>query len=122
MEKLPADGLTDDSQVRRLERISAGIDERVCTAVEHGIKERLYFQRVLVPGMNNYNGELVTGPRREWQAVTGPVQIELLDIVRHDLRPTPIQRPLPKGATQNRLDFEAAIHHRPGDPGPSLSG
>ena len=113
MQKLPADGLADLSQVRRLERISAGIDERVCTAVELGIKERLYFQRVLVPGMNNYNGELVQAQRSKWLPVTDPVQNELLDTVRHDLRPAPVEHKPPKGAAQNRIDFEAAINHRP---------
>lgn len=121
MQKLPVDGLTDPTQVRRLMRISAGIDERVCTAVELGIKERLYFQRVIVPAIENDNGDLVRGPRREWLPVTGPVQTELLDTVRHHLRPTPIQRKPPEGAAQNRLDFEATINHRPGGSGPTLS-
>lgn len=116
MQQLPADGLTDDSQVRRLMRISAGIDERVCTAVEHGIIERLYFKRVLIPAVENDDGELVKGPLREWQPVTGPVQTELLRRVRVELRPVPVDRNPPKGAAQNRLDFEAAIDHRPGGP------
>lgn len=114
MQKLPADGLADFPQVRRLMRISAGIDERVCTAVEHGIMEHLYFQRVLMPAVENDDGELVKGPLREWQPVTGPVQTELLRLVRADLRPVPADHNPPKGAAQNRLDFEAAIDHRPG--------
>jgi hypothetical protein len=113
MQKLPTEGLADLSQLRRLERISAGIDERICTAVQHGIRERLYFQRVLVPGMNRENGELIKVQRSTWPPVTGPVQNELLDTVRHDLRPTPVEHKPPKGAAQNRLDFEAAINHRP---------
>lgn len=112
MQKLPDAALSDAGQLRRLMRISAGIDERVCTAVELGIKERLYFQRVFAPAVENDNGHLVKGPRREWLPVTGPVQTELLAILRHDLRPTPIQRKAPKGAAQSRLDFEAALHHR----------
>ena len=120
MQKLPTDGLDDLSHVRRLERISASIDERVCTAVELGIKERLYFQRVLVPGMNNYNGELVKVQRSKWLPVAGPVQNELLTIVHRELRPAPVEHKPPQGAAQNRLDFEAAINHRPGDPGPNL--
>lgn len=116
MQKLPADGLQDLQKVRRLERLSAGIDERVCTAVEHGIKERLYFQRVLIPAVENDDGELVKGPLRGWQPITGPVQTELLRLVRADLRPVPADHNPPKGAAQNRLDFEAAIHHRPGGP------
>ncbi|MGK2876675.1 MAG: hypothetical protein ACSLEW_13740 [Nocardioides sp.] len=113
MQNLPADALTDPAQVRRLTRISAGIDERVCTAIELGIKERLYFQRVAAPGIDIDNGELVKGQRHEWAPITGPVQTELLTIARYNLRPTPIQRKAPKGAEQNRLDFEAAIDHRP---------
>jgi hypothetical protein len=85
----------------------------MCTAVELGIKERLYFQRVIVPAIENDNGDLVKGPRREWLPVTGPVQIELFAILRNDLRPTPVQRNPPKGAAQSRIDFEAAIAHRP---------
>jgi hypothetical protein len=121
MQKLPVDGLTDPAQVRRLERISAGIDERVCTAIEHGIKERLYFQRVLVPGMNNYTDGLVKVLRPKWLPVTGPVQTDLLNIARHELRPVPVEHKPPKNAAQNRRDFEAAITHRPGDPGSTLS-
>ncbi|MFL6108019.1 MAG: hypothetical protein ACJ716_01645 [Marmoricola sp.] len=112
MQKLP-DGFIDAGQLRRLERISAGIDERVCIAVELGIKERLYFHRVFVPAVENDNGDLVAAPRREWLPITGPVQTELLATLRNDLRPTPVQRKPPKGAAQSRIDFEAAIEHRP---------
>lgn len=113
MQKLPDDGFGDAGQLRRLERISASIDERVCTAVELGIKERLYFQRVVVPAVENDNGDLVRGPRREWLPITGPVQTELLAIVRNDLRPTPVQHKPPKEAAQHRRAFEAVIEHRP---------
>lgn len=85
----------------------------MCNAVELGIKERLYFQRVTVPAIENNNGDLVRGPRREWLPVTGPVQTELLAIVHHDLRPSPVQHKPPKEAAQHRRDFEAAIEHRP---------
>lgn len=113
IQKLPDDGLSDAGQLRRLMRLSAGIDERVCTAVELGIKERLYFQRVTVPAVENDNGDLVKGPRREWLPITGPVQAELLAIVHHDLRPMPVRHKSPKEAAQHRRDFEAAIEHRP---------
>jgi hypothetical protein len=113
MQKLPDDGLSDAGQLPRLMRISANIDERVCTAVELGIKEQLYFQRVTVPAIENDNGHLVKGPRREWLPITGPVQTELLAIVRHDLRPMPVQHKSPREAAQHRRDFEAAIEHRP---------
>lgn len=120
MQKLPADGLGDTGQLRRLMRMSAGIDERVCTAIEVGINERLYFQRVHVPGLDEDSGDLVHWNRRKWLPVLGPVRTELLDIVRHELRPTPVEHKPPKNAAQNRADFEAAITHRPGT-GPTLS-
>jgi hypothetical protein len=74
----PDDGLGDPKQTKRLERISAGIDERVCDAVEPGVKERLYFERVVVPGMNDHKGELlkVLGPK--YLPITSPAQTELL--------------------------------------------
>lgn len=121
MQKLPPEGLAEPRQVRRLELISARIDERVCGAVEHGIRERLYFQRVVVPGMNSYTGELVKVLRPKYLPITSTVQTELLAIVRSELRPVPVQRKPPKGAAQSRLDFEAALNHRPGDPSPSLA-
>jgi hypothetical protein len=114
MQKIAHDGLGDVQHVRRLERISAGVDERVCSAVERGIRKRLYFQRVVVPGMSNYNGDLVQAMRPKYLPITSPVQSELLAIVRHELRPMPIMPTPPKGAAQNRLDFEASIDHRPG--------
>lgn len=95
IQRLPADGLSDAGQLQRLELISTGIDQRVRSAVELGIREHLYFQRVVVPAIENDNGDLVRGPRREWVPVTGPVQ--------------------------NRREFGAALNHRPGNTGPSLS-
>lgn len=121
MQKLAPHGLANADQVRRLERIGAGIDQRVCDALEHGIRNRLYFQRVIGPGMSSRSANLVRVMRPRWLPVTGPARQALLDIARNELRPTPIQRKPPQDAEQNRLDFEAAIHHRPGDPGPSLS-
>jgi hypothetical protein len=113
MEKLDRDGLSEAPQVRRFQRISGGIDERVRNVIEHGIAARLYFQRISVPGLNDYNDELVYVARQKFVPITSPVKTELLAIVRSDLRPTPIQRKAPTGAAQSRLDFEAALHHRP---------
>ncbi|QZY27833.1 hypothetical protein [Nocardioides coralli] len=113
MEKLGRDGLADPPQNRRLQRVSAGIDDRICNVIEHGVAQRLYFQRINVPGLGDHNGELVRVTRQTFVPITTPVQTELLAIVRSDLRPTPIQRKAPKGAAQSRLDFEAALHHRP---------
>ena len=121
IQRLPTDAMVDPLQVQRLARISAGIDERICTAIEFGIKDRIYFQRVVVPAVENDEGELVSAPRREWLPVTGPVQSELLATVRNALRPAPIERQPSESAAQNRRDFEAGIDHRPGEARPSIS-
>lgn len=113
MEKLSRDGLADPTGCRRLQRVSAGIDQRICNLIEYGVARRLYFQRINVPGLSDHNGEPVRVTRQKYVPITSRVQTELLAIVRSDLRPTPIQRKAPKGALQSRLDFEAALHHRP---------
>ena len=113
MEKLDRGGLSVAPQARRLQRVSAGIDDRICNVIEHGVGQRLYFQRINVPGLDDHNGELVRVTRQKFVPITSLVQTELLAIVRSDLRPIPIQRKAPKGAAQSRLDFEAALHHRP---------
>jgi hypothetical protein len=119
-EKLDRDPLTDTKQLRQLDRLFTHIDERVCAAVEHGIKERLYFLRVPFPRVDDVSPEMVKGPRHRYVPITSPVQTDLLAVVRHKLRPAPIKPTPPRGAAQSRLDFEAALRHRPGDPGPSV--
>ena len=111
--KLDRAGLSDVQQVRRLQRVSAGIDERICNVLEYGVAHRLYFHRINVPGLETDNGELVHGTREKFVPVTSPARNELLVIVRSDLRPTPKDRKAPKGAAPSRLDFNAALQHRP---------
>lgn len=118
MRKLPDDAMSDLKPVRQLKRISAGIDERVYEAVQRGVTQQLYFQRVVVPGVSSVNGELVQVVGPQYLPITSTVQTELLAIARSELRPTPMQRKPPKDAAQSRLDFVAALTHRPGDPGP----
>ena len=120
-QKLDHQPLGDATQLRQLDRLFARIDERVCAAVEHGVKERLYFLRVNVPGLDDQEGILVRVTRQKYIPITSPVQTDLISIVRHELRPRPISLRPPKGAAQSRADFEAALNHRPGEPGPSLA-
>ena len=112
---------TDNKQLHQLDRLFTGIDERVCAAVEHGVKERLYFLRVPFPRVDNISPGMVKGPRHRYVPITSSVQTDLLGIVRHELRPAPIKPTAPEGAAQSRSDFEAALRHRPGDPGPSVA-
>ncbi len=82
VEKLGRDGLVDPPQGRRLQRVSAGIDEWICNVIEHGVAQRRYFQRINVPGLDDHNGELVRVTRQKFVSITSPVQTELLAIVR----------------------------------------
>lgn len=78
MQKLAPDGPNNAPRARRLERTSAGIDERVCNVVEHGVREHVCFLRVVVPGMSNYKGDLVRVMRPTYLPITSPVRSELL--------------------------------------------
>ena len=112
MEELDRGGLSDAPQVRRLQRVSAGIDDRICIVIEQGVASASASSESTSPDDDN-NGELVRVTRQRFVSITWPVQTELLTIVRSDLRLTPVQRKAPRGAARSRLDFEAALHHRP---------
>lgn len=120
MRKLPHDALTDPTQTQQLERISAGIDERVADALRYGITERLYFQRANVLGLQDRDGSLEHVIRKRFIPMTGPLKATLMDLAKHRLRPEPARRDLPRpGAAESRIDFQAALHHRRGDTRPS---
>lgn len=120
-QKLDKEPLADTKQLRQLDRLFARIDERVCAAVEHGVKERLYFLRVPFPRVDEQAPGMVKGRCHRFVPISSPVQTDLIVIVRNELRPEPVRVRAPTGAGQSRADFEAAITHRPGDPGPTLS-
>lgn len=119
MRKLPHDALLDPTQTRHLERISAGIDQRVADALRYGITQRLYLQRANVLGLHDRDGTLEHVIRKRFIPMTGPLKGTLIDLARNQLRPEPA-RHLPRpGAAESRIDFHAALHHRRGDTRPS---
>jgi len=121
-QKLARAPLTDASQLRQLDRLFDRIDQRVYAAVEHGVRERLYFLRVPIARIDDHSPGPVKGQRQRYAPITSPAQTDLIAIVRNELRPGPIRLSPPDGAARSRADFEAAINHRPGDdPGPSLA-
>jgi hypothetical protein len=73
------------------------------------------------PRVDNKAPGLVKRRRHRFVPITSAAQTDLIAIVRNDLHPEPIRPRPPKSAAQSRADFEAAIAHRPGDPGPTLS-
>jgi hypothetical protein len=120
-QKLRLGSLTDPRQLRQLDRLFTRIDQRVCAAVEHGVRERLYFVRVPIARVDGHAPGLVKGQRQRYMPITSPAQTALAAIARNQLRPEPIRLTAPRRAAQSRADFETAINHRPGDPGPAMS-
>jgi hypothetical protein len=117
-QKLGHQPITDTDALRQLDRLFARIDEGVRGTIEYGVRERLYFLRVPFPRIDEHAPGAVKGQRHRFVPITSPVQTDLMDIVRTELRPERIRPRPPKGAGQSRADFDAAIHHRPGGPGP----
>ena len=97
----------------RLDRLFNRVDDRLTKVIEHGVAERLYFLRVKLPRVTNESVGLVNAQRARYVPINSPIQSDLIDIVRTRLRPPPIQPRPPTGARQSRLEFEAAITHRP---------
>lgn len=121
VQRLAAEEFTDPKLVRQLDRLFASVDELVSQCIDHGAKERLYFLRVPFPRIDDTAPGFVKPTRERYIPITSPVQTDLIVIARTQLRPEPITPPPPKGAARSRAEFEAAIMHRPGRSGPSLS-
>lgn len=111
--RLAPTALSDGSALRQLDRLFDRVDARLTEVIEHGVSERLYFLRVKLPRVTDQSVGLVQPQRVRYAPVNLPTQSDLIDLVRTRLRPPPIQPRPPTGARQSRLDFEAAITHRP---------
>lgn len=112
-QRLAPTALSDGTALRQLDRLFNRVDARLTEVIEHGVSERLYFLRVKLPRVTDRSVGLVQLQRVRYVPISSPVQSDLVDIVRTRLRPPPIQARSPTGARQRRLDFEAAITHRP---------
>lgn len=120
-QKLGPEPMDDAKQMHQVDRLFTRIDQRVCAAIEHGVRERLYFLRVPIARLDDLSADLVKGRRQRYMPITSPAQSDLIAIARDELRPEQIQLTAPAAAASSRADFEAAINHRPGDPGPQLA-
>ena len=97
----------------QLDRLFNRVDNRLAEVIEHGISGRLYFLRVKLPRVTNESVGLVRQQRVRYAPINAAIQSDLIEIVRTRLRPPLTQTRPPAGARQSRLDFEAAITHRP---------
>jgi hypothetical protein len=120
-QRLARGAVLDSEPLRQLDRLFNRIDARLTEVIEQGVSQRLYFLRVKLPRVVDQAEGLVRPVRTRYIPIDSPVQTDLLKIVRSQLRPPPRPPRSPNGARQSRLDFESAISHRPGQPGPELS-
>ena len=97
----------------QLDRLFNRVDNRLTEVIEHGISKRLYFLRVKLPRVTDQSVGLVRQQRVRYAPINTAIQSDLTGIVRTRLRPPPTQTRPPAGARQSRLEFEAAITHRP---------
>ncbi|GAB2763363.1 hypothetical protein GCM10027020_14470 [Nocardioides salsibiostraticola] len=113
--------MSDPKALRELDRLFVRVDHKISDIIEHGVAERIYFIRMQVPRIDDDAIGFVRPPRERYVPITSPVQTDIPQIVRTQLRPPSIAQIVPSDAPQRRATFEAAITHRSGDRGtPSL--
>ena len=95
--------LDEPKPLRHLDRLFTAINDRVSDIIEHGARERLYFLRVNLPRIVDQPQHHIRPVRERYVPISSPVQTDLLDIVRSELRspPTP-PTPPPGAATESR--------------------
>jgi hypothetical protein len=121
-QRLARDCTPDSKSLLQLARLFTRIDARLTEVIEHGAAQRLYFLRVKLPRVVDDGEGPVQPVRTRYVPIDSPVQTELLQIVRSQLRPPPERPRAPNGAARSRTAFEAAIVHRPGRPGSPALG
>lgn len=120
-QKLAAGAEFTPTEVRQLNQLFDRIDARLADTIERGVAERHYFLRMKLPEMAAESEGLVHTVNARYVPIDSPIQTQLLPIVREQLRPPIVVPSAPRGASQSRIEFEAAIAHRPGDSGPTLA-
>ena len=97
-----------------MDKLFTRTDARVAAIIEQAVAERLYFVSVKVPRIIDGTGQLVSPARERYVPINSPVQTDLLDVTRHQLRPPPVAPDEPPGAHESREELRESIVHRPG--------
>ena len=105
--------LDEPKPLRHLDRLFTAINDRVSDIIEHGARERLYFLRVNLPRIVDQPQHHIRPVRERYVPISSPVQTDLLDIVRSELRSPPTPPTPPPGAARSRGELHEAITHRP---------
>ena len=113
IQKLAPAGLTDSRAMRQLDALFTRIDARLTGVIEYGASERLYFLRVKLPRIVDRSQGLVKPVRVRYVPINSPLQTDLIELVRTQLRPPPVLPRAPAGAGRSRAEFVASIIHRP---------
>ena len=122
LRRLPATSPLTGHAVADLDTLFLSVDGRVADLIERGAREHLYFARTKLPRIVENDGNLIHGVRERFMPLSTPIRSDLIRFAQ-ELR-QPIRAPDPPDkARTSRLEFEAAIRHRPSarpDPGMAL--
>jgi hypothetical protein len=112
-QKLARSEVSDERSLTQLGQLFDRIDARLTDVIEHGARHRLYFLRERLPHLAHYAQGLTHAPAVRYSPIDSPVQTDLIEMVRTQLRPPPEMPHSPQDAVRSRLEFEEAIAHRP---------
>jgi hypothetical protein len=96
--------------LKQLAHLSERIDARVCAAVEHGFRERLYFTAASLDHLGPAGPAGIRRPANTFICVDAPQQSKLLELVHRRLRPVPpMHSRRGTAATDGRMAFENSL-------------
>jgi hypothetical protein len=113
LRRIHLDEISRPEPLLDLDKLFTRTDARLAAIIEQGVAERLYFVSVKAPRIVDGTGYIVSPARERYVPINSPVQTDLLDIVRNQLRPPPVLPTAPAGAQQSREEFRESIDHRP---------
>ncbi|CUR54283.1 hypothetical protein [Nocardioides sp.] len=111
----------ESQQLRHLDRLFLQVDERLCDIIEQGTRERLYVHRVRLPRVIHQSEGLIKSVRERYVPITAPIQTDLVNVVKSQLRPPPAIATPPPAARSSRVELHEAITHRSERRGTNLS-
>jgi hypothetical protein len=115
LREVPGAARAQPGAIRSLDTLFDRIDARVADAIERGLHTNIYLAKTATPESDTEDGHIVHSPRAAFVPVTVEAQGDLLALVRGQLRRRPAGRDPSAHARQHRLEFEAALNHRPGE-------
>lgn len=115
--QLTADDLHNEPQLQKLLALSRHIDDRIGRIIEAGTHERLFFERVPLPEMDNRSAALVKVQAAEYIPVRSTAAAGLVAFARENLRARRRSDDRSTDSLQSRTRLDAALRPRPSSGG-----